>query len=49
MKRAFFLDRDGVINRNAAEGDYILRWEDVEILPDVSKQLQSSTVAVLTP
>ena len=39
MKRAFFLDRDGVINRNAAEGDYILRWEDVEILPDVSEAI----------
>jgi D-glycero-D-manno-heptose 1,7-bisphosphate phosphatase len=31
--KAAFLDRDGVINRNAPEGDYILRWEDVELLP----------------
>lgn len=33
MIKAAFLDRDGVINRNAPEGDYILRWEDVELLP----------------
>lgn len=33
MTKAAFLDRDGVINRNAPEGDYILRWEDVELLP----------------
>ncbi len=33
MIKAAFLDRDGVINRNAPEGDYILRWEDVAILP----------------
>jgi len=39
MKRAFFLDRDGVINRNAAEGEYILQWEDVEILPDVAEAI----------
>jgi len=31
--KAAFLDRDGVVNRNAPEGDYILRWEDVAILP----------------
>lgn len=30
-----FLDRDGVINRKAPEGEYIARWSDVEILPGV--------------
>lgn len=32
--RAVFLDRDGVINRKAPEGEYILREKDFEILPD---------------
>lgn len=35
MNRAVFLDRDGVINRKAPEGDYITRWEDFRILDDV--------------
>src|SRR5712692_12048263 len=35
MKKAAFLDRDGVINRKAPEGGYITRWEDLEILPGV--------------
>lgn len=30
-----FLDRDGVINRKAPEGQYIARWSEVEILPGV--------------
>jgi D-glycero-D-manno-heptose 1,7-bisphosphate phosphatase len=33
--RYVFLDRDGVINRKAAEGRYIARWEEMEILPGV--------------
>lgn len=36
MIRAAFLDRDGVINRKAAEGKYITRWEDVQFLPGVA-------------
>ncbi len=28
-----FLDRDGVINRNPPRGEYIARWEEMEILP----------------
>src|SRR5215472_7327706 len=36
MKRAAFLDRDGVINKRASEGEYITRWEDVQILPGVA-------------
>jgi D-glycero-D-manno-heptose 1,7-bisphosphate phosphatase len=33
--RAVFLDRDGVINRKAPEGEYISRWEDMEFCPGV--------------
>jgi D-glycero-D-manno-heptose 1,7-bisphosphate phosphatase len=39
MRRALFLDRDGVINRNAAEGEYILSWEEIEILPGVAEAI----------
>ena len=36
MNKAVFLDRDGVINRNAAtEDEYITRWEDMKFLPGV--------------
>jgi D-glycero-D-manno-heptose 1,7-bisphosphate phosphatase len=37
MKRAVFLDRDGVINRKPPEGDYVTRWEDFHILPGVAE------------
>ncbi len=30
--KAVFLDRDGVINRKAADGEYITNWLEVEIL-----------------
>jgi len=33
--RCVFLDRDGVINRKAPEGEYIARWSELEILPGV--------------
>jgi D-glycero-D-manno-heptose 1,7-bisphosphate phosphatase len=33
MKKTVFLDRDGVINRKAPEGQYVTRWEDMEFLP----------------
>jgi D-glycero-D-manno-heptose 1,7-bisphosphate phosphatase len=36
MHRAVFLDRDGVINVNAPEGQYITRWEEFQFLPDVA-------------
>lgn len=39
MRRAAFLDRDGVINRKAREGEYVTRWEDMEILPGVEKAI----------
>lgn len=35
MTRAAFLDRDGVINRKAPEGQYVTRWEDFQFLPRV--------------
>ena len=31
--KAIFLDRDGVINRKAPEGEYITRWSEVGFLP----------------
>lgn len=37
MNRAAFLDRDGVINRKAREGEYITRWDDFEVLPGVAE------------
>lgn len=35
MTRAAFLDRDGVINQKAPDGQYVTRWEDFHILPGV--------------
>jgi D-glycero-D-manno-heptose 1,7-bisphosphate phosphatase len=40
MKKAVFLDRDGVINRKAPEGRYVTRWEDMKFLPGVSDAIQ---------
>lgn len=31
--RTIFLDRDGVINRNRARGDYVKSWEEFQFLP----------------
>jgi D-glycero-D-manno-heptose 1,7-bisphosphate phosphatase len=31
--RFVFLDRDGVINRKRPEGEWVTRWEEVELLP----------------
>lgn len=39
MNQAAFLDRDGVINRKAAAGEYITRWEEMEILPGVAEAI----------
>jgi histidinol-phosphate phosphatase family protein len=35
LTKAVFLDRDGVINRKAPEGQYVTQWEDFHILPGV--------------
>jgi len=40
MKRAAFLDRDGVINRKASEGQYVTRWEDMEFLPGAREAIR---------
>ena len=40
VKRAVFLDRDGVINRKAPEGQYITAWEQIEFLPGVGEALR---------
>lgn len=39
MKRAAFLDRDGVINRKPAGGEYVTRWEDMHFLPGVAEAI----------
>lgn len=39
VKRAIFLDRDGVINQRPVEGEYITRWEDFHILPGVAESV----------
>jgi len=36
VSRAAFLDRDGVINRKARNGEYVTRWEEMHILPGVA-------------
>ena len=41
MKKAAFLDRDGVINRKAPEGQYITRWEEMRFLPGVPEAIRS--------
>ena len=40
MKKAAFLDRDGVINRKAPEGQYVTDWEKMEFLPDVREAVR---------
>ncbi len=39
MKRAVFLDRDGVINRKAIKGEYVTRWEDFHFLPGAAEAI----------
>jgi D-glycero-D-manno-heptose 1,7-bisphosphate phosphatase len=39
MNKAVFLDRDGVINRKPPEGEYVTRWEDLELLPGVAEAI----------
>jgi histidinol-phosphate phosphatase family protein len=41
MNKAVFLDRDGVVNRKAQQGEYIVRWDDFEILPGVVEAIQT--------
>jgi D-glycero-D-manno-heptose 1,7-bisphosphate phosphatase len=37
---AVFLDRDGVVNRKAPEGDYVTSWERFEFLPGALEGLR---------
>jgi D-glycero-D-manno-heptose 1,7-bisphosphate phosphatase len=37
--RTVFLDRDGVINRKAPEGEYIARWGDFHFLPGAEEAI----------
>lgn len=37
MNRAVFLDRDGVINRNPPDGEYVKEAAELSMLPDVDK------------
>ena len=39
MKKAVFLDRDGVINRKPPEGQYVTRWEELQFLPGVPEAI----------
>jgi D-glycero-D-manno-heptose 1,7-bisphosphate phosphatase len=41
MKKAAFLDRDGVLNRKAPEGQYVTRWEAMEFLPGAREAIRS--------
>jgi D-glycero-D-manno-heptose 1,7-bisphosphate phosphatase len=36
---AVFLDRDGVLNEKAPEGEYVHRWRDFRVLPGVPEAL----------
>jgi histidinol-phosphate phosphatase family protein len=45
MKKAVFLDRDGVINRKLPEGQYVTRWEELHFLPRVSEAISLLTKA----
>jgi D-glycero-D-manno-heptose 1,7-bisphosphate phosphatase len=37
--RTVFLDRDGVLNKKAPEGEYVARWEDFQVLEGVVEAL----------
>jgi D-glycero-D-manno-heptose 1,7-bisphosphate phosphatase len=39
--KAVFLDRDGVVNQKAPEGEYIRTWEEIQILPGAAKAVAS--------
>ena len=41
MNKAVFLDRDGVINRKAPEDDYVVRWDQFDLLPGVVEAIRT--------
>ena len=40
QRKVIFLDRDGVINKKMAEGDYVKRWDEFQFLPGVTDALK---------
>jgi D-glycero-D-manno-heptose 1,7-bisphosphate phosphatase len=40
-----FLDRDGVINRNRPQGDYVKSWEEFQFLPGACRAIAWLTMA----
>jgi D-glycero-D-manno-heptose 1,7-bisphosphate phosphatase len=40
MRKAAFLDRDGVLNRKASEGQYVTRWDEMEFLPGTREAIR---------
>lgn len=40
MQKAVFLDRDGVINKKPPEQDYVKKWEEFFMLPDVERAIK---------
>ena len=40
LRKAVFLDRDGVINKRPPEHNYIKKWEDFKFLPNVAKAIR---------
>lgn len=40
MQKAVFLDRDGVVNRKAPEGEYVTCWEQMDFLPGVANAIE---------
>ena len=43
--QTIFLDRDGVINRNRARGDYVKSWEEFQFLPGARSAIARLTKA----
>ena len=39
-KKLLLIDRDGVINRKAPQGEYISRWEDFEWIPETREAMK---------
>lgn len=40
LNKVVFVDRDGVINKKAAEHDYIKNWQEFRFLPDIAKAIK---------
>jgi D-glycero-D-manno-heptose 1,7-bisphosphate phosphatase len=43
--KAVFLDRDGVINRKAPDGEYIRNWSEIQFIPGAVKAVASLNCA----